>query len=82
MAHELLTLPIPADLLKTIDAIAEASSRSRNDVLILAIREYLHAEGDHLREALVGRNQIAGGEFEMLDDVIADLEGILSGQVA
>lgn len=82
MAHELLTLPIPADLLKTIDTIAEASSRSRNDVVILAVREYLRAEGDHLPEALVGKNQIAAGEFEMLDDVIADVEGILSGKVA
>lgn len=79
---ESVTLRIPSDVLSTIQTIADATERSRSYIIVRALRAYLLNEGSDILEAIEGRQQIAAGEHEDLDDVIADMERIIAGKVA
>lgn len=79
---ESVTLRIPSDVLSDIEAIAEATERSRSYIIVRALRTYLLNEGSDLLAAMKGRDQVAAGEHEDIDDVIADLDRIIAGKVA
>jgi predicted transcriptional regulator len=79
---ESLTLRIPVDVLSDIEAIADATERSRSYIIVRALRTYLLNEGADIFATIKGREQIAAGEHEDLDDVIADLDRIIAGKVA
>ncbi|MCV9996805.1 ribbon-helix-helix protein, CopG family [Pararhizobium sp. YC-54] len=79
---ESVTLRVPADVLADIEAIAEATERSRSYVIVRALRTYLMNEGSDILAAIKGREQIAAGEYEDMDDVIADMDRIIAGKVA
>lgn len=77
-----VTLRIPLDVLNEIEAIAEATERSRSWVMVRAMRAYLQGEGATVLAYRKGRQEIADGEFEDIDDVLADMERIASEKVA
>ena len=79
---ESVTLRVPADVLTDIEAIAEATERSRSYIIVRALRTYLMNEGSDILAAIKGREQIAAGEYEDMDDVIADMDRIIAGKVA
>lgn len=79
---ESVTLRIPVDVLSDIEAIAEATDRSRSYIIVRALRTYLLNEGADVFAAIKGREQIAAGEYEDMDDVIADMDRIIAGKVA
>jgi predicted transcriptional regulator len=79
---ESVTLRVPADVLSDISMIAEATERSRSYIIVRALRTYLLNEGSDIMAAIKGREQIAAGEAEDIDDVIADLDRIIAGKAA
>ena len=79
---ESVTLRVPADLLSDIELIARATERSRSYIIVRALRTYLLNEGADILAAIRGREQIAAGEHEDMDDVIADIDRIIAGKVA
>ena len=79
---ESVTLRIPVDVLSDIEAIADATERSRSYIIVRALKTYLLNEGADIFTAIKGREQIAAGEYEDMDDVIADMDRIIAGKVA
>ncbi|CAN7164977.1 CopG family ribbon-helix-helix protein [Pararhizobium sp. LjRoot238] len=79
---ESVTLRIPLDVLSDIELIAESTERSRSYIIVRALRTYLLNEGSDILAARRGREQIAAGEYEDIDDVIADMDRIIAGKVA
>lgn len=79
---ESVTLRVPADVLGDIETIAKATDRSRSYIIVRALRTYLMNEGADVLNALRGKQQIADGEYEDIDDVIADMDRIIAGKVA
>lgn len=79
---ESVTLRIPGDVLSDIQTIADATERSRSYIIVRALRTYLLNEGADIFAAIKGREQIAAGEYEDLDDVIAEMDRIIAGKVA
>ena len=74
-----VTLRIPSDVVSEIEAIAKATDRSRSYIIVRALRTYLLNEGKDILAAARGRDQIASGEYEDMDDVIADMDRIIAG---
>ncbi|WP_276118112.1 CopG family ribbon-helix-helix protein [Pararhizobium qamdonense] len=79
---ESVTLRIPSDIVSDIETIAEATERSRSYIIVRALRTYLMNEGSGILAAIEGRDQILNGEHEDMDDVLADIDRIVSGKVA
>jgi predicted transcriptional regulator len=79
---ESVTLRIPSDIVSDIETIAEATERSRSYIIVRALRTYLMNEGSGILAAIRGRDQILNGEHEDMDDVLADIDRIVSGKVA
>lgn len=79
---ESVTLRIPSEVVADINLIAEATERSRSYIIVRALRTYLLNEGSDILAAIKGREQIAAGEAEDIDDVIADLDRIIAGKAA
>jgi hypothetical protein len=82
MANQTLSDPIalriPVDVLAQIEAIAEATERSRSGTM----RLYLPGEGRDILAASEGRRQIAAGKSHDMDDVLAEIEAIADGEAA
>ncbi|HLP69659.1 MAG TPA: ribbon-helix-helix protein, CopG family [Rhizobium sp.] len=81
-SSESVTLRVPGDVLSDIQSIADATDRSRSYIIVRALRTYLLNEGADILAAVRGRDQIAAGESEDMDDVIADMDRIIAGKVA
>jgi len=81
-ATESVTFRVPEDVLSTIDVIADATERSRSYIIVRALRTYLLNEGADILASIKGRDQIAVGESEDIDSVIADLDRIIAGKAA
>lgn len=79
---ESVTLRVPSDVLGSIKTIADATDRSRSYIIVRALRTYLLNEGADVLAAIRGRDQIGAGEFEDIDDLIADVDKIVAGQAA
>ncbi|MCA1371823.1 ribbon-helix-helix protein, CopG family [Ensifer sp. NBAIM29] len=77
-----ITLRIPLDVLSDIEAIAEATERSRSWVIVRALRTYLLNEGADVLAFRQGQQEIANGDYEDVDDVLADMMRIASEKVA
>lgn len=81
-SSESVTLRVPTGILADIEAIAGATERSRSYIIVRALRAYLTHEGGDILAAIRGREQVAAGEVEDLDDVIAEMDRIIAGKVA
>jgi predicted transcriptional regulator len=79
---ESVTLCIPTEILSDIALIAESTERSNSYIIVRALRTYLLNEGSDILAARKGREQIAAGDCEDIDDVIADMDRIIAGKVA
>jgi predicted transcriptional regulator len=79
---ESVTLRVPSDVVASIEAIAKAADRSRSYIIVRALKTYLLNEGADVLSAIRGRDQIAAGEYEDIDDLIADVDKIASGHAA
>ena len=77
LGSQSVTLHVPTDLMTSIEEIADATNRPTNYIMVRAIRTYLLNEGSDIMSAVKGRNQIAMGEFEDIDHLIADVEKII-----
>lgn len=75
---ESVTLRVPSDILESIQAIADATSRSRDSIIVRALETYLLNEGSDVLSAIRGRDQIAAGEHEDMDDLIDDVDKIVA----
>lgn len=82
ISSESVTLRMPGDVLTDIEIIAKATDRSRSYIIVRALRTYLMNEGADVLGALRGKQQIADGEYEDMDDVIAEMDRIIAGKVA
>jgi predicted transcriptional regulator len=74
-----MTLKIPGDLAADVARIAETTGRSANSIVLRAIRIYLMNEGADILAYRRGLDEIAAGEVEDIDDVIADMDRIARG---
>lgn len=79
---ESVTLRVPSEVVAEIEAIARATDRSRSYIMVRALRTYLMNEGADILAAIKGREQIEAGDFENMDDVIADMDRIIAGKAA
>ncbi|MDM9627833.1 ribbon-helix-helix domain-containing protein [Rhizobium sp. S152] len=79
---ETVTLSIPAEVLADIEAIAEATDRSRSYIIVRALKAYLLNEGANIFASIRGHEQIAAGEYQDIDDVISDMDRIIAGKDA
>lgn len=77
-----VTLRVPSDVLASIEAIAKATDRSRSYIIVRALKTYLLNEGADVLSAIRGRDQIAAGDYEDIEDLIADVDKIVAGQAA
>lgn len=73
---EPVTLRVPLDILASIRNIAESTGCSRDSIIVRALSIYLLNEGADVLSAIRGRDQIASGEFEDIDDLITDVDAI------
>ena len=74
VATESVTLRVPSDLVAELEAIAEATERSRSYIIGRALRTYLQNEGADILAAVRVREQVASGEYEDMADVLADMD--------
>jgi predicted transcriptional regulator len=72
-----ISIRFPIDLLADIEKIATASERTRSWIIVRALRRYLASEGAEILDAIEGRAELAAGEGNDLDDVIAEIETII-----
>jgi predicted transcriptional regulator len=77
-----ITLRIPQDVLTEIEAIAETTERSRSWIIVRALKTYLLNEGADILAVRQGQQEIADGQYESFDDVLADLKNIASEKTA
>jgi predicted transcriptional regulator len=69
-----IALRIPEDILTDIDTIAGATERSRNWVIVRALKYYLMQEGNDVLQILKGEEAIRRGDVMDMDDFLAELE--------
>ena len=80
MPSESVTVRIPSEVNSSLEKIAEATDRSKSYIIVRALKTYLLNEGADILNAIKGREQIAEGNFEDIDDVIGDLENIIKNK--
>ncbi len=77
-----LTMRLPVDLLRDIEAIAKTCNRTRSWVIVRALKAYLMAEGGDVLNVVKAREQFAAGGGRDLDDVLAEIDAIIEGKAA
>jgi predicted transcriptional regulator len=73
-----ISIRVPADVLEKLDQIAAAIDRPRSWVCLRAIRRYLADEGAEILDVQQGIAELDRGEGMPLDDVMAELEDIIT----
>lgn len=77
-----VTLRLPVDVLRDIEAIASACERTRSWVIVRALRAYLADEGRDILSAIEGRREIEAGGGHDFDAVLAEIRAIVKGRAA
>jgi predicted transcriptional regulator len=77
-----IALRIPKDVLADFERIAEACDRTRSWVMVRAFRKYLQGEGRDILNVIKGREAVAAGDVQDMDDVLKEIEDIVRGKVA
>ncbi len=75
-----LEVHLTEDILTKFQAISGACDKSLNWVIVRALKTYLLNEGQDVLNSIEGRKQIANGDFEDIEDVIASLEAIIDAR--
>ncbi len=73
-----LAIRLPEDAIKSLDAVAAASDRSRSWIIQRAVRCYLETEGADMLAVAKGRAAVNKGQGSSLDSVIAEVEKIVA----
>jgi len=73
-----ISIRVPADVLEKLDRIAAAIDRPRSWVCLRAIRRYLADEGAEILDVQQGIAELDRGEGMPFDDVMAELEDIIT----
>lgn len=81
-ATDSVTVRMPSEVLSAIDSIADGTDRSRSYIIVRALKTYLMNEGADILASMKGRTQLADGEYEDIDHVLADLERIVGEKAA
>ncbi len=68
-----LSIRLPEDVLASIEQIARETDRSRNWVILRALRFYLASEGAEILDIVEGRRQIEAGDVHDMNKVLADI---------
>jgi predicted transcriptional regulator len=79
---ESVNVRVPNKINGDLEKIAEATDRSKSYIIVRALKTYLMNEGADILNAIKGREQIAEGDSDDIDDVIADMERIIGKKVA
>lgn len=77
-----ISLRLPKDLLVQIERIAETTERSRSWVIVRALKRYMATEGADVLAIMEGMEQVKRGDVHDLDDVIREMEEIISADKA
>lgn len=72
-----ISMRLPNDVQVAVEAIAKATDRSRDWVIVRALRRYMMTEGADILAVVEGRAQIAAGDAHHMDDVLDDIERII-----
>lgn len=68
-----LSIRLPEDVLASVEEIAKETERSRNWVILRALRFYLVNEGAEILDIVEARRQIKAGDVHDMEEVLADL---------
>ena len=77
-----ITIRLPEDVLAAIEKIAETCDRTRSWVMVRALKTYLASEGADILAVRKAREQVASGDVHDMDDVLRDINEIVSRKVA
>ena len=69
-----IALRIPEDILTDIETIAGATERSRDWVIVRALKYYLMQEGNDVLQILKGEEAIRRGDVMDMDDFLTELQ--------
>jgi predicted transcriptional regulator len=69
--RQALTVRVPADVHEALKTLAMATNRRVNDIVLIAVRDYLAGEGH--REAVDAFLHEAGENYKVALDKLADL---------
>ena len=77
-----ITIRVPRDVLQDIERIAGAIDRTRSWVLVRALKLYLAGEGEEVLSLLRAREQQGEDGGHDADEVMRELEAIVTGNKA
>ena len=77
-----LTMRLPVDLLRDIEAVAKTCNRTRSWVIVRALKAYMMAEGGEVLDVIKAREEFAAGLGHDIDDVLAEIDAIIEGKAA
>lgn len=77
-----IAMRLPEEVLAAIEQIAETCDRSRSWVMVRALKLYLAGEGADILAVRKGREQVADGDVHDMDDVLEEIQEIVSRKVA
>lgn len=77
-----ITLRLPVEVLRDIEAVAIACDRSRSWVMVRALRQYLADEGADILAFMQGRKEFEEGKSFDLETVLAEVDAIVKGKAA
>jgi len=77
-----ITMRLPEDVLAAIEQIAETCDRTRSWVVVRALKLYLASEGADILAVRKGRDQVAEGDVQDMDEVLGEIHKIVNRKVA
>ncbi len=77
-----IAIRVPLDILEDIERIAGATDRTRSWVMVRALKLYLAGEGEEVLSLLRAREQNARDGGHDADEVMSELNAIVSGTKA
>jgi predicted transcriptional regulator len=77
-----IAIRVPMDVLADIERVAAGIDRTRSWVMVRALRLYLASEGEEVLSLLRAREQHAADGGHDADDVMKELDAIVSGTKA
>lgn len=77
-----IAIRVPMDVLADIERVAGGIDRTRSWVMVRALRLYLASEGEEVLSLLRSREQNAADGGHDADDVMKELDAIVSGTKA
>jgi predicted transcriptional regulator len=77
-----VSLRLPADLVKTLDKIAETLDRPRSWVMLRALKQYIADEGREVLDVQEGIAEADRGEVVDFDEVMTEIDEMIANAEA